>query len=157
MFNRIILIGRLTTDPELRTTPQGINVSSFSIAVNRPSSSKGGERQTDFINIVAWRNNAEFITKYFSKGRLIGIEGSLQSRSYTDKEGNKRTNFEVLCDRAFFTESKGSATGASSDGQPSYTAPAAVPFHSEPTGGVSYATGSAEDFVTVTDDDDLPF
>lgn len=131
MYNRIILIGRLTTDPELKTTPTGTNVTSFSIAVDRGFKTKDGEKQTDFINIQAWRTNAEFICKYFSKGKLIGIEGSLQSRNYTDKEGNKRTSFEVVADRAFFTESKG--TGAPAE-QPS----------------------NVEDFEVVSDED-LPF
>lgn len=150
MYNRVVLIGRLTADPELRTTPQGTSVSSFSIAVDRPFGGKGTERVTDFINIVAWRQNAEFISKYFAKGRLIGIEGSIQVRNYEDKTGAKRTAVEVLCDRAFFTESKGSATGTTggnSFGQ----------SHPEPTGGVAYSSGSIDDFQVQDDDDDLPF
>lgn len=107
MYNRAILIGRLTADPELKTTPSGISVTSFSIAVDRGVKPKDGEKITDFINIVAWRQTAEFLAKYFSKGKLVGIEGSIQTRNYEDKHGNKRTAVEVVADRAFFTESKG--------------------------------------------------
>lgn len=123
MYNRIIVIGRLVADPELRTTPNGINVASFRVAVNRPRD----KEKSDFFNVVAWRQNAEFITRYFSKGKLIGIEGSLQTRDYTDKEGNKRTAFEIQVERAFFTESKGGT----------------------PSGG--------SEFTAVDSDDDLPF
>lgn len=151
MYNRVILIGRLTADPEMKTTPQGTSVSSFSIAVDRPYGGKGQDRVTDFINIVAWRQNAEFISKYFSKGRLIGIEGSIQVRNYEDKTGAKRTAVEVLCDRAFFTESKGSATGAT--GGNSF----AKASHPEPTGGLAYSSGSIDDFQVQDDEDDLPF
>ena len=109
MYNRAILIGRLTADPELKQTQSGISVCSFSIAVDRAYSGRGGERQTDFINIVTWRQQAEFVSKYFSKGRLIGIEGSIQTRNYEDRNGNKRTAVEVVADRAFFVDSKSSA------------------------------------------------
>ena len=114
MYNKVIMIGRLAADPELRTTPNGINVASLRIAVDRPYS-KGGERKSDFFNAVAWRKNAEFITRYFSKGKLIGIEGSLQTRDYTDKEGNRRTAFEIQAERAFFTESKGGTPSGSNE------------------------------------------
>lgn len=105
MFNSVILSGRLTADPELKTTPNGISVTSFSIAVNRGYKS-GEEQQTDFINIVAWRSTAEFITKYFKKGNSIGIEGSIQTRRYQDKNGNNRTAFEVVANQVHFLESK---------------------------------------------------
>ena len=147
MYNKVIMIGRLVADPELRTTPNGINVASMRIAVDRPYS-KGGERKSDFFNVVAWRQNAEFVSRYFAKGRLIGIEGSLQTRDYTDKEGNKRTAFEIQVDRAFFTESKSSAGGSAMGDSP-------VPAPS--TAGVSYASGSNGDFQAIDDDDDLPF
>lgn len=123
MYNRIIVIGRLVADPELRTTQNGVNVASFRVAVNRPRD----KEKSDFFNVVAWRQNAEFITRYFSKGKLIGIEGSLQTRDYTDKEGNRRTAFEIQAERAFFTESKGVT----------------------PSGG--------NEFTAVDSDDDLPF
>ena len=105
MFNLVVLTGRLTHDPELKTTPNGVPVTSFSIAVNR-NYRAGEEQQTDFINIVAWRQRAEFITKYFQKGSLIGIEGSIQTRRYQDSNGNNRTAFEVVVNNAQFVESK---------------------------------------------------
>ena len=105
MFNLVILTGRLTADPELKTTPSGVSVTSFSIAVNRNYKS-GEEQQTDFINIVAWRQTAEFITKYFQKGTMIGIEGAIQTRRYQDSNGNNRTAFEVVVNNAQFVESK---------------------------------------------------
>ncbi len=105
MFNLVVLTGRLTADPELKTTTNGLSVTSFSIAVNRPYRS-GEEQQSDFINIVAWRQTAEFICKHFRKGNLIGIEGSIQTRRYQDKNGNNRTAFEVVVNNAQFVESK---------------------------------------------------
>ena len=111
MYNKAILIGRLTADPELKQTPNGVSVCSFSIACDRAFSGRNGERQTDFINIVTWRQQAEFVSKYFSKGRLIGIDGSIQTRSYTDKNGNKRTAFEVVADAVSFVEGKQSSQG----------------------------------------------
>ena len=105
MFNLVVLTGRLTADPELKTTQNGTNVTSFAIAVERRYRS-GEERQTDFINIVAWRQTAEFITKYFKKGSLIGIEGAIQTRRYQDKNGNNRTAFEVIANNVQFVESK---------------------------------------------------
>ena len=114
MYNKAILIGRLTADPELKQTPNGVSVCSFSIACDRAFSGRNGERQTDFINIVTWRQQAEFVSKYFSKGRLIGIDGSIQTRNYEDKNGNKRTAVEVVAYRAFFVDSKNSAQGSGS-------------------------------------------
>lgn len=144
MYNKAILIGRIATDIELRTTPNGISVVTFRLAVDRPYQ-KGGERKTDFISVTAWRQQAEFVSRYFAKGRLIGADGSIQTREYTDKDGNKRTAFEVVADRVFFVESKGAAA-----------APAAAA--ADPSlAGVSYASGSAGDFEVVDNDDDLPF
>ena len=108
MYNKAILVGRITADPELKQTPNGVSVLSFSLAVERAYSTKE-ERQTDFINCVAWRNTAEFISKYFSKGQMLGIDGSIQTRSYEDNQGNKRTVVEVVVGSAFFTESKKSS------------------------------------------------
>ena len=104
MFNLVVLTGRLTQDAELKTTPNGVSVTSFSIAVDRRG--KGEDKQTDFINIVAWRQTAEFIAKYFKKGSMIGIEGSIQTRRYQDKDGNNRTAFEVIANNVQFVESK---------------------------------------------------
>ena len=143
MFNLVVLTGRLTADPELKTTQSGISVTSFSIAVDRRYRS-GEERQTDFINVVAWRQQAEFVAKYFKKGNMIGIEGSIQTRKYTDKNGNNRTAFEVVANNVQFVETKrDSATSAAED-----TAPAA-----------SFSNAGANDFADLGDiaDDDLPF
>ena len=105
MFNLVVLSGRLTADPELKTTPNGVSVCSFSIAVERRYR-QGEERQADFINIVAWRSSAEFVSKYFSKGDAIGIEGAIQTRKYQDRDGNNRTAFEVVANNVQFIESK---------------------------------------------------
>ena len=105
MFNLAILTGRLTADPELKTTPNGISVCSFSIAVDR-AYKKGEEKQTDFLNVVCWRATAEFVSKWFTKGSLIGIEGSIQTRKFTDKNGNNRTAFEIVANNVHFVESK---------------------------------------------------
>ena len=105
MFNLVVLSGRLTADPELKTTPNGVSVCSFSIAVDR-AYRKDQEKQTDFISICAWRSTAEFVSKYFSKGNMIGIEGAIQTRKYQDKDGNNRTAFEVVANNVQFVESK---------------------------------------------------
>ena len=108
MFNLVVLTGRLTADPELKTTPNGISVCTFSIAVDR-AYKKGEEKQTDFLNVVAWRQTSEFVSKWFTKGSLIGIEGSIQTRKFTDKSGNNRTAFEIVANNVHFVESKKSA------------------------------------------------
>lgn len=105
MLNKVILMGRLTGDPELKTTPSGASVTSFSLAVERDYKS-GDERKTDFITVVAWRNTAEFICRYFQKGRLMAVEGRIETRKYTDKQGNNRTAFEVVADKVFFCGDK---------------------------------------------------
>ena len=143
MFNLVVLTGRLTADPELKSTQSGISVTSFSIAVDRRYRT-GEEKQTDFINIVAWRQQAEFVAKYFKKGNLIGIEGSIQTRKYTDKNGNNRTAFEVVANNVQFIESKRDAAASTvSDSAP---AP-------------SFSNAGANDFADLGDisDDDLPF
>ena len=137
-MNKVILVGNLTRDPELITTNNGISLCRFTLAVQRRFASNEGEREADFINIVAWRQRAEFITKYFKKGSLIGIEGSIQTRRYQDKNGNNRTIFEVVVNNAQFVESKrdGAATN-------------------EPA---SYSNADASDFAEIGGmDDDLPF
>ena len=146
MFNIVVLTGRLTADPELKTTQSGLSVTSFSIAVDRRFGS-GEERQTDFINIVAWRQQAELVAKYFKKGNLIGIQGSIQTRKYTDKNGNNRTAFEVVANNIQFVESKRDSASAGN-------APAG---NSEPTR--SYSNAGNNDFAELGDmsDDDLPF
>lgn len=106
MLNKILITGRLTTKPELKSTQSGTNVTSFSLAVQRNFKNGNGEYDTDFINCVAWRNQAEFITKYFDKGQLITVVGYLTSRRYEDAEGNKRTAYEVVVEEALFAENK---------------------------------------------------
>ena len=106
MYNLAIIIGRMTKAVELRTTHNGTSTCSFTVAVDRAFKNANGEKVTDFINCVAWRGQAEFISKYFTKGSVIGVQGNIQTRSYTDKEGNKRTATEILVDRAFFVGGK---------------------------------------------------
>ena len=112
MLNKIILMGRMTRDPELRSTNSGTAVASFSLAVDRDFKAQNGEKETDFIDIVAWRNTAEFVSKYFSKGRMAVVEGRLQIREWTDKEGHKRRTAEVQADNVYFGDSKNSTSGA---------------------------------------------
>lgn len=154
MFNKAILVGRLTADPELKQTPNGVSVTSFSIAVGRAFAPKGGERQTDFIDIVAWRQTAEFICRYFSKGKAILIEGAIQTRTYVDKNGQNRRAWEIVADSAHFVEGKtASPDGGSS---PAHTpATLAAPAQSSPA--PAYSSGSVEDFADIDDDGDLPF
>lgn len=106
MLNKIVLMGRLTRDPELRSTGNGTAVASFAIAVDRDFKAQGGEKETDFIDVIAWRNTAEFVTKYFAKGRMAVVEGRLQIRSWKDKEGNSRRSAEVVADNVYFGDSK---------------------------------------------------
>ena len=106
MLNKIFLMGRLTRDPELRRTQSGTAVASFSLAVDRDFKDKSGEKQTDFIECVAWKGTGEFVSKYFTKGRMAVVEGRLQMRDWTDKEGNKRRSAEVVCDNVYFGDSK---------------------------------------------------
>lgn len=106
MLNTSIIMGRLTADPELRTTASGLSVTSFTVAVERSYAKSGEERQTDFINVVAWRNTADFVTKYFGKGDMIAVQGSIQTRNYEDKNGNKRTAVEILADSVSFCGGK---------------------------------------------------
>ena len=148
-MNSICLMGRLTGDPELKTTQSGVSVTSFSVAVDRAYRSKDQERQTDFINCVAWRNTAEFISRYFRKGQRIALQGSLQSRKYTANDGSQRTVYEVVVDNAFFCESKGGNAG----GAPSYDSQ--IPVYSEAK--PAFSTANSGDFEDVFTDEDLPF
>lgn len=106
MLNKIILMGRLTRDPELRKTQSGTKVAAFSLAVDRDYAAQSGERETDFIDCVAWRGTAEFAAKYFTKGQMAAVEGRLQVRDWTDKDGNKRRSYEVIADSLYFAGSK---------------------------------------------------
>lgn len=120
MYNKSILIGRLTADPELKQTPAGVAVTAFTIAVNRRYQ-KDGERKADFISIVAWRQQAEFISKHFQKGSAIGIDGSIQTRNYEDKNGNRRTVTEVVADRVFFVEPASRKSERADSPDPNFT------------------------------------
>ena len=174
MLNHIVIMGRLTRDPELRRTGTGIAVASFSVAVDRDFGGRdGGERETDFIDCVAWRQTGEFVSKYFTKGSMIVVSGRLQIRNWTDKDGNKRRTAEVVADNVYFGESKRSAEGGSSYGNAtyggntyggnSYSAPAAPSYGSAPApnygGGYGAPAGApASDFAMLEDDDaQLPF
>lgn len=151
-LNSIIIMGRMCNDPELKTTQNGVSVTSFNVAVDRPYQKSGQEKETDFIPCVAWRNTAEFICKYFHKGSMICIQGSLTTRKYTDKSGQQRTAYEILTDHAHFTGEKKTAENGAQAAQSApaaYTAPAAAP-----TPAPSYSSGG---FAEVPYDDDLPF
>ncbi len=153
MLNKVILMGRLTANPELRQTPNGVSVATFSLAVERNYSPQGGQRATDFINIVAWRNTADFVSRYFAKGQLVAVEGSIQTRSYDDKNGNKRTAFEVVVDQAYFAESKRDTQR--SDSNNNFPIPNEI---NEPQKGTSFSIGDIGDYEEIdTDDGDLPF
>ena len=106
MLNKVVIMGRLTKDPELRRTGSGTAVTSFSLACDRDFKSLSGEKETDFIEVVAWKNTAEFVSKYFGKGRMAVVDGRLQIRDWTDKSGNKRTTAEVVADNVYFADSK---------------------------------------------------
>lgn len=145
MLNRIILMGRLTRDPELRHTQTGTAVASFSLAVDRDFKDRNtGEKATDFIDIVAWRQTAEFVSRYFTKGRMAVVEGRLQIRDWTDKEGGKRRSAEVIADNVYFGDSKRDAEASGA------YAPPAAGGYGAPSGG--------DQFAGLTDDDgELPF
>ena len=164
MLNHITIMGRLTRDPELRRTGSGIAVASFTVAVDRDFGGReGGERETDFIDCVAWRQTGEFVSKYFTKGSMIVVSGRLQIRNWTDKEGGKRRSAEVVADNVYFGESRRSSEGNSYGGGNSYgnnnyggnnySAPAAPSY-----GGYSAPAAPASDFAMLEDDDaQLPF
>ena len=161
MLNHIVIMGRLTRDPELRRTASGLAVTSFSVAVDRDfGKSENGEKKTDFFDCVAWRNTAEFASKYLSKGRMVVVSGRLEFRDWNDKEGNKRRSAEIIVDNVYFADSKrdgdnGSAFGGNSYGGSAYgSAPAAPSF-----GGYPAPAGNpASDFAMLDDDDaQLPF
>ena len=153
MLNVVALMGRLVADPELRHTPQGVSVTTFTIAVDRSFAKQGTERQTDFIDIVAWRGTAEFICKYFQKGRMIAVDGSIQTRTYQDKNGNNRKAFEVVVNNANFVGSKNENGGGVSNYAPSTPEyPQQAPVEPVP----AYSAGSPDDFAVIDDDQDSP-
>ena len=145
MLNHITIMGRLVRDPELRRTGSGVAVASFTVAVDRDFGGRdGGEKETDFIDCVAWRQTGEFVSKYFTKGRMIVVSGRLQIRSWTDKDGNKRRTAEVVADNVYFGDSRRDGDGVPAAGSfGGYSAPASAP---------------ASDFAMLEDDDaQLPF
>lgn len=164
MLNCAVIMGRLTADPELRTTTSGISVTSFSVAVDRSYQKAGQERQTDFINVVAWRQTAEFVTRYFHKGSMIAVQGSIQTRNYEDRSGNKRTAVEIVADNVSFTGSKAETnTGFTGNAKPAqYNSGAqgnASPSQGQNGNGGSqgFSNADADDFSSVEMNDDLPF
>ena len=138
-LNVVALMGRLTRDPEMRKTPHGVSVATFTVAVDRSFVKQGEDRQADFIDIVCWRNTAEFVCKYFQKGSMIALNGSIQTRTYQDKNGNNRKAFEIVADNVHFAGAKTPAekvqTGSEHDLDMSH----------------------GDDFEVISDDEDLPF
>ena len=158
MLNHITIMGRLVRDPELRRTGSGVDVASFTVAVDRDFGGRdGGETETDFIDCVAWRQTGEFVSKYFTKGRMIVVSGRLQIRSWTDKDGNKRRTAEVVADNCYFGDSKRDGDSGSAFGGNSFSNAYAAP--SGNYGGYSAPAGNpASDFAMLEDDDaQLPF
>ena len=160
MLNVAVLMGRLVADPELRHTANDIAVTSFTVAVDRSYVKAGADRQADFIDVVAWRNTAEFACKYFHKGQLIAVQGSIQTRSYTDKDGNKRKAFEIVADNVHFAEPKRDNYGGGSYGAPP-AAPGGYqqqrPAPAMEQAAPAYASADTGDFEEIPTDDDLPF
>lgn len=147
MLNSMVIMGRLTADPELRTTPNGVSVTTFTVAVDRPFQSAGSERVSDFFDVVAWRRQAEFITRFFHKGNMICVQGYMTTRTYTDRNGVNRKVYELVAENAHFTgEKRGDAPVAI----PAAPAPVAAPT-------ASYSSGNRGDFAEIAGDDDLPF
>ena len=141
MLNVAVLMGRMVADPELRHTPNDVSVTGFTLAIDRSYVKSGTDRQADFIDIVAWRQTADFVCKYFHKGQLVAVQGSIQTRTYTDKDGNKRKAFEVVADNVHFAESKKDGTQS----------------HAPDVDPPKYATGDTGDFEEMPSSDDLPF
>ena len=147
MLNNAVIMGRLVADPELRTTGSGISVSSFTVAVDRRFNRQGEDRQADFIDIIAWRQTAEFVCKYFRKGSMIAVQGYIQTRMYEDKNGNKRKAVEIVADNVSFCGSKSESGTGSYTREDSYAAVQPAP---------SYSTADEGDFKEIPEDD-LPF
>lgn len=157
MLNNVCLMGRLTDTPELRKTPSGISVTTFTVAISRSFASKSGERQTDFIDVVAWRQTAEFVTQYFKKGQMIALTGSIQTRMFQDKDtGKNRKAVEIVADSVSFTESRSASSGSSAprDEAPRPSSAPAAAAYEEP---VSFSAGSDSEFSVIESDADLPF
>ena len=151
-------MGRLVADPELRTTPAGVNVCSFRIACDRNFAKPGEQRQADFVDIVAWRQQADFVCRYFQKGSLIAVQGRLQTNNYQDKNGNNRTAIEIVANNVNFAAPK--SANAAPMGDAGYGAPTAAPAPRpavQAAPAPSYSAGSNDDFALIEDEGDLPF
>lgn len=156
MYNKAVLMGRICNDLELKTIQSGVSVLSFRLAVDRAYQAKGEERKADFFNIVAWRSTAEFISKYFSKGRMILVEGELQTRQYVDKNGSTQNVVELVVNSAHFTgEPKSSGGYGGYNNPPPPPSAPSIPSGNDTPAAVS--SGSASDFVETASDDDYPF
>ena len=158
MLNVAAIVGRLAADPELRHTQSGVAVTSFTLAVDRNYAKAGTERQTDWIDVVAWRSTAEFICKYFTKGQMMAVTGSIQTRTYEDRNGSKRKAVEIQATDVSFVGSKRDNPSAGGEMSQSYgrpSAPQAPAAFSEPA--PAYSSGSTADFEEIMEDDDLPF
>lgn len=152
MLNRIILMGRLVRDPELRHTGSGTAVASFTLAVDRDFRDKAtGQKSTDFIDIVAWRQTGEYVSKYFTKGRMAVVEGRLQLRDWQDKDGNKRRSAEVVADNVYFADSRRDGEGAQAGGY------APAPSNYAPPMNQGFSSAPVSDFAELSDDGELPF
>lgn len=156
MYNKAILMGRICNDLELKTIPSGVSVLSFRLAVDRSYQAKGEERKADFFNIVAWRSTAEFISKYFAKGRMILVEGELQTRQYVDKNGSTQNVVDLVVSSAHFT-GEPKANGGYGGYNPPPPPPPPGFSGTESSGDVSVSSGSTSDFVETGSDDDYPF
>lgn len=159
MINNAVIMGRLTADPELRTTGNGIGVCGFTVAVDRNYRPEGEERQTDFINVVAWRKTADFVSRYFRKGQMIAVQGSIQTRNYEDRNGNKRTAVEIVADNISFCGSKAeTGAGGQNAGAPAPSGNPAPPVPAyQQCSGVGVSNATPDDFSQVEMDDELPF
>lgn len=166
MLNKIIVMGRLTRDPELRRTQSGLAVTSFSVACDRDFKNQAGEKEVDFIDVVAWRNTAEFVSKYFSKGRMAVVEGRLQIRDWQDNNGNKRRIAEIIADNIYFGDSKrdGDGGGYQQGGYPPQGgyAPQGQNYGGAPSGGYGsapsgYPASDYGGFNEIEEDGELPF
>lgn len=147
MLNSVIMMGRLTADPELRQTPQNVNVCSFTIAVERSFVKQGEQRQSDFFDVVAWRGQADFVSRFFRKGQMIAVQGRMETRVYDDKNGVRRKAYTIVADGLHFADSKKEESSGNSNGgnHSVFTSP-------------EYPTTPAQDFQEITtDDDDFPF
>ena len=157
MLNCVAIMGMLVADPELRTTPAGYSVCSFRIACDRSYVQQGQQRQADFIDIVAWRQQADFVSKYFQKGSMIAVEGSLQTRNYQDKNGNNRTAVEVVANNISFAGAKRQDSQSAPSYEQQTTSHVQQAKAAQNAPQPAYTQGSMDDFAVISDNDDLPF